>query len=129
MVGRDEVDLRLDGRCGRRAARSHASTRCSSNSIEEGVVEVLARALEAVLERAVVADDLLVEAVEVLGVARLVDLLGGEERLLALRLVGGDQAGELRRHALLADEERARFQAMWPLSSSESAAQSLLVLA
>ena len=71
----------------------------------EGVVEVLAGAVEPVLEGAVVADDLGVEVVEVLGVARLVDLLGRQERLLALALVGADEAVELRRDPLLADEE------------------------
>ncbi len=62
--------------------------------------------VEAILEGAVDAEDLLVEAVEVLRVARLVDLLGGQERLFALALVGHHQARELRRDALLADEER-----------------------
>jgi hypothetical protein len=40
-------------------------------------------------------------------VASLVDLLGGEEGLLLLVLVGHDEAGELGGHALLADEEGA----------------------
>ena len=44
-----------------------------------------------------------------LGVARLVDLLGGEERLLALVLVGRDQPGELGGDPLLADEERGQI--------------------
>jgi hypothetical protein len=40
-------------------------------------------------------------------VTRLVDLLGGEERLLLLVLVGHHETRELGGHALLADEERA----------------------
>ena len=51
-----------------------------------------AAAVQALLEAAVVAEDLLVEAVEVLRVARLVDLLGREERLLVLVVVGHDEA-------------------------------------
>jgi hypothetical protein len=39
-------------------------------------------------------------------VARLVDLLGREEGLLLLVLVGHHEARELRGHALLPDEER-----------------------
>ena len=44
--------------------------------------------------------------------ARLVYLLGGEEGLLLLVLVGHDEAGELCRHALLADEERGQAPEM-----------------
>ena len=64
-----------------------------------------ARPAQAVLEGAVDAEHLLVEAVEVLRVARLVDLLGGQERLLALALIRHHQPRELRGDALLADEE------------------------
>ena len=59
-----------------------------------------------VLEAAVEPEHLLVEAVEVLGVARLVDLLRRQEGLLGLALIGHHKPGELRRHSLLADEER-----------------------
>ena len=83
VVGRDEVDLGLEvGRVGQQPPVG-----VDEHLVEEdleGLVEVLAGAVQAVLEAAVVADDLLVEAVEVLGVAGLVDLLGREEVLLAL---------------------------------------------
>ena len=59
-----------------------------------------------------------------LGVARLVDLLGRQERLLALALVGADEAAELRRDALLPMKNDDRNQTMWSLSSSERLAQS-----
>src|SRR5207302_10684195 len=73
--------------------------------LDERGVEVLAGLLQTALEAAVDAEDLLVEAVEMLGVACLVDLLRRQERLFALALVGHHQARELRRDALLADEE------------------------
>ena len=63
---------------------------------------------EAVLEAAVDSEDLLVEAIEVLGVAGLVDLLGQQEGLFALALVGHRAAPELCGHPLLADEERGQ---------------------
>ena len=69
------------------------------------LVERGAAVVEALLEGPVVLQDLLPEVVEVLGVAGLVDLLGREERLLVLVVVGHDEARELRRHALLPDEE------------------------
>src|SRR5215217_3352266 len=72
----------------------------------ERLVEVVASLLEALVEGPVVAEHLLVEPVEVLRVSCLVDLLGGQERLLALALVGAHQSGELGGDALLADEER-----------------------
>ncbi len=105
VVERHEVDLRLD------VARAfdEAPTPVDEHAVEhldERRIQIGARPVEAILEGAVDAEDLLVEAVEVLRVARLVDLLGGQERLFALALVGHHQARELRRDALLADEER-----------------------
>ncbi len=104
VVGRDEVDLGLHVA----GIGDQAAVGVDEHLVEEdleGVVEILAGAREPVLEGPVVADDLGVEVVEVLGVARLVDLLGRQERLLALALVGADEAAELRRDALLPDEE------------------------
>ena len=75
--------------------------------LDEGVRHVHAHRGQALLDELVVdAEHLPVVAVEELHVARLVHLLGGEEGLLALVLIGHDEAGELGRHALLADEER-----------------------
>ena len=107
MVERHEVDLRLDVA----GVLDQALAPVDEHPVEhldERRVEVLARPLQAILEGAVQAEHLLVEAVEVLGVARLVDLLGGQEGLFALTLVGHHETRELRGHALLADEERGQ---------------------
>src|SRR4051812_21670509 len=104
VVDRHEVDLGLDVR----RVGEQPPVGVDQHLVEEvpeRLVEVLAGALEPGLERAVVADDLRVEVVEVLGVARLVHLLRAEERLLALALVRTDEAPELGGDALLADEE------------------------
>ncbi len=74
--------------------------------LEVGVAQIRARAREAILELPVEVEHLLVEAVEVLGVAGLVDLLGEQERLLVLVLGRQHEARELVGDALLADEER-----------------------
>ena len=74
--------------------------------LDECVAHVLADVRQPVLDVVVEAEHLAVPAVEELHVARLVDLLGREERLLLLVLVGHDEARELGRDALLADEER-----------------------
>ena len=70
--------------------------------------QVLARTVEAVLEGAVVGEHLLVEAVEVLRVTGLVDLLGEQERLLVLVLRREHETRELVGDALLPDEERGQ---------------------
>ena len=105
VVQRHEVDLRLD------VARvlDQALPPLDEYHVEhldEGRVEVVPRALQAILEGPIETEHLLVEAVEVLRVAGLIDLLGGQERLFALALVGHHQARELGRDTLLADEER-----------------------
>ena len=76
--------------------------------LDEGVRHVRARRREPLTDPAVDAGHLAEPAVEELHVARLVHLLGREEGLLLLVLVGHDEAGELGGHALLADEERAQ---------------------
>ena len=83
VVEHDEVDLRLEvARVGEQALGRLDEV--DVEELDERLVDVAARPLEAVLERAVALEDLGVEAVEELRVAHLVDLLGREERLLAL---------------------------------------------
>ena len=105
VVG-DEVDLRVHvARVGDQAlAHLHEAL---VEQLDEGVGHVGARRREPLLDAAVDAGHLAEPAVEELHVARLVDLLGREEGLLLLVLVGHDEAGELGGHPLLADEERA----------------------
>ena len=91
-----------------RGCSMSARLRVDEQPVEEPEVVLVERGaavVEALLEGAVVLEDLLPEVVEVLRVAGLVDLLGREERLLVLVVVGHDEPGELRRHALLPDEE------------------------
>src|SRR6185503_17003563 len=79
----------------------------SIEQLDERVAHVAARQLEPAGDgRVAVSRHLAIPTVEELHVPRLVDLLRGEERLLLLILVGHDEPGELRRYALLADEER-----------------------
>ena len=73
--------------------------------LEVVVGEVGTRSLEAILEAAIEVEHLFVEAIEVLGVACLIDLLGEQERLLVLVLGGEHESRELARHALFTDEE------------------------
>ena len=80
VVERHEVDLRLDVG----GVLDQPLTPLDEHAVEhldERRVEVLAGLREPVLECPVDAEHLLVEAVEVLRVARLVDLLRGQERL------------------------------------------------
>jgi hypothetical protein len=80
---------------GSASSRSCAWTRRTVEQLDERLVDVLARALQARLERPVALEHLGVEAVEELRVAGLVDLLGGQERLLGLVVVGAHEAAEL----------------------------------
>ena len=79
VVDDDEVDLRLD------VARVRDERLVGVDEVlvekrDVVLVELGATAAQAVLEAPVVLQHVLVQAVEVLGVARLVDLLGGEGR-------------------------------------------------
>ena len=106
VVGDYEVDLGLHvtGVCDQPPA---GLDEVIVEELDEGVGHVLAREGQAVAdERVVEPHDLAEVAVEELHVPRLVDLLGGEKRLLLLVLVGHDEPGELRGHPLLSHEER-----------------------
>src|SRR3954470_860157 len=108
VVDRDRLDerlavLRLDGQAVHPAVE---------HLVEERVelrVEVLARLLQALLQTlGFEYADLAVEAVEEGDVARLVGDLGAQEDAHVLVGDGAHDRPELRRHALLADEERAQ---------------------
>ena len=106
VVGGHEVDLRVHVARVRDQPLAHLHEPLVEE-LDERVGHVLARRREPLLDAAVDAGHLAEPAVEELHVARLVDLLGREEGLLLLVLVGHHEAGELGGHALLADEERA----------------------
>ncbi len=78
--------------------------------VAEGVGDLLARAAHVVGDGGGIGDHLVLEARVELHVARLVDLLGGEERRLLLGRVGGDQPGELGGDALLGDHQRGEHE-------------------
>ncbi|HEY3020549.1 MAG TPA: hypothetical protein VGJ32_10170 [Solirubrobacteraceae bacterium] len=73
----------------------------------EGRRDLLARPRDVGGDLAGLVDYLVLEARVELHVARLVDLLGGEERRLLLAVVGPHEAGELGRDALFGDHQRA----------------------
>ena len=75
--------------------------------LDEAVGQLAAGRLEAARDRPVArADDLVHEALEQHGVARLVDLLGGEEVLLLLARRGVDERREVVGDGVLAVEEQ-----------------------
>ncbi len=104
VVDGDEVDLGLDAR-GVVQQRTVGVHEVAVEQRDVVVVQVLTCPFQAVLERAVVPEYLLVEAIEVLGVTGLIDLLGEQESLLVLVRGRHHQSAELAGHALLADEE------------------------
>ena len=76
--------------------------------LTERVRDLLPGALDVGGDRLRLGDHLVAEARVELHVARLVDLLGREEGRLLLRRVGGHEAGELGRDALLGDHQRGQ---------------------
>ena len=99
MVGGHEIDLGAEVR----RVVDQPAPRLHEVLVEQGHErrgDVVAHALQARVDVALVElEDLAVVAIEELHVARLVDLLGSEECLLLLVLVGHDETGELRGHA------------------------------
>src|SRR4029079_2621600 len=78
------------------------------DELTERVRDLLAGALDMSADRLRFRDHLVAEARVELHVASFVDLLGPEETLLLLRRLRRDQAGELRRDALLGDHQRGQ---------------------